>query len=189
MRFLGRVRWEPPTSRRTPWSRPRPDGKAGGRARASATRTQPEIAAPHRAGYAGILTQDCAAPPRIFRDLLQRPAVTVRVGEVDEPAPRLLVDVTDFDAALGQLGARLIGARDHHLHVVERPRRHPGQPLAHRDRAARPGRRQLHEPDVLAHGVVVVQHEPDLHIEVLRPVDIGHGHGHQLQFHVHADSL
>ena len=37
--------------------------------------------------------------------------------------------------------------------------------------------------------VVVVDDEADLLVELLGPVDVGHGHHHQLQLHVHDPRL
>lgn len=47
--------------------------------------------------------------------LLKRPPIAVRVGEVDEASPRLLVDRANFDAALQEVSARSISIDDHHL--------------------------------------------------------------------------
>ena len=60
-------------------------------------------------------------------------------------------------------------------------------PAADRDRAGRPRRGDLHEPDLVAHGVVMVDDEADLLVELLGPVDVGHRHPDQLQLDVHAD--
>ena len=55
----------------------------------------------------------------IALDLLDIPGVAVRVLEVDEPAPRLIVDLADLDAAAGQVGMRGVGVGDDKLQTLE----------------------------------------------------------------------
>ena len=109
---------------------------------------------------------------------------------MDEAAPRLLLDLGHLDAAPDELGAHRVGVGDDQLQVVEAAGHDLRQPLADGDRAGRPGRSELHEPDLVAHRVVVVGVEADpLDVELLGPVDIGHGHRHQLELHVHASTV
>ena len=48
-------------------------------------------------------------------DLLDGPVVAVRVFDVEEPAPRLVVDLARVEAALTQLALRLLDVRGHCL--------------------------------------------------------------------------
>ena len=129
------------------------------------------------------------APAAPLGQLLKRPPVAVRVGEVDEAAPRLLVHLAGLDPALEQLGADGVGVGHDHHQVVQGPGRHLGQTLAERDRAAGPGRGHLDEAEVLADRVVVVGVEPDRQVELLGPVDVGDRDRHQLESHLHDRSL
>jgi hypothetical protein len=52
------------------------------------------------------------------RQLLQRPGVAVRVGEGDEGAPRLHVDVACLDSVAQQRFAGCRDVGDHHLHAA-----------------------------------------------------------------------
>ena len=133
----------------------------------------------------GLPVAIAAGTHRPVGELLQRPAVAVGIGEVDEAAPRLLVDIAGLDPSPGEFGTDLVGVGDDHLEVVQRARRERGQPFADGDRAARAGRRELHEADVVADRVVLIGVESDAHVEVLGTVDVGDRHGHQLQLHVH----
>ena len=75
------------------------------------------------------------------------------------------------------------------LQVVQRAGLHLGEPAADRDRAGRPGRGQLHEPDLVTHRLVVIDVEADLLVERLGHVDVGHGHHDQFQLHLHDPTL
>src|SRR5579859_3949706 len=95
------------------------------------------------------------------REFLEGPGVAVRVAEIDEPPPRLLVDLAGLDAAVDQVlaGGRSVG--NHNLDPLLRPGRHLGDPGAQHNRAGRAGRGELHEPQSLVVLVVVVGVEAD----------------------------
>ena len=82
---------------------------------------------------------------RAIRELLHRPGVAVRVAEVDEGSPVLLVDVADRDAAAEQILARRLDVRDDDLQALLRARSHLGDAGADHDGAGRARRRELHE--------------------------------------------
>src|SRR5205809_28510 len=93
--------------------------------------------------------------------------------------PRLLV-------ADGSALACGLYVGDDHLHALLRARGHLGDPGAQHDRARRPGRGELHEPQRLGHLVVVVGVEADLvHIKRLSAVHIGHRDRDELNLPVH----
>ena len=120
------------------------------------------------------------------RDLLDGPAIAIRIAEIDEGAPRLHVDVADLDAAPDEFCARGVYVRDHQLETPDRPRPHVGDAGADRDRAGRSGRRQLDESKPLSHGDVDVGVEAGpLGIEGLGAVDVGYGDGYQFKTKVH----
>jgi hypothetical protein len=75
--------------------------------------------------------------PRL--DLLDRPAVAVRVAKEHERAPREVLDLADVDAAARELGVRGLDVGDHELESLNGPRGRIGDalPLPDRDRACR----------------------------------------------------
>jgi len=92
---------------------------------------------------------------RAGRQLLQRPAAAVWIAEEDEGAPGVRLDVAYVDTPSGQLCVRSLDVRDDDL-WTSRADGSVRESLAEGDGARRPGWRQLHEADLLAHGVVVV---------------------------------
>ena len=76
------------------------------------------------------------------------------------------------------------------LQALDGARRRLDDAGADRDRAARAGRGELHEAQVLVHLVVVVGVEPGLvHVERLRAVDVGDRHRDELEPVVHGRPL
>src|ERR671924_1955189 len=80
------------------------------------------------------------------RELLDGPAVAVRIGEEDEATPREVLDLTGLDAAAAQLATRRLDVLHHELEALLRTRLHVGQALPDGNRARRARGRQLHEP-------------------------------------------
>src|SRR5258705_6516020 len=96
------------------------------------------------------------------RELLDGPAVAVRVAEVDERAPGLDVDLADPDAASRELVVRGLDVLDDELEAAHRAGLGFGEADAHGDGARRAGRRELDETELRVHGRVVVEVEPGL---------------------------
>ena len=120
------------------------------------------------------------------RNRLDGPAVSVRVAEEDERAPRELLHLADLDPAGDELRMRSVNVGHHQLQALDRARRHVAEPRSDRDRAARPGRRQLDEADLVADLVVVVGVEADLlGVESLRAVDVRDRNLHELESPIH----
>ncbi len=117
---------------------------------------------------------------------LQGPLVAIGVGEVDERAPGLLVDVACPDAAPAQLVARGGRIGHDHLQAPLRSGCHVGDADTDHDRARGAWRCQLDEPQTLVHQVVVVGVETHLFdVELLGAIDIGHWHRDDLELHLH----
>jgi len=126
-------------------------------------------------------------PPR---ELLDGPPVAVRVTEEDEPAPREVLDVTHVDTAIAQLIVSDLDVVDDELHAPERPGHGIDKSLAHGDGAARARWRELHEPYLVPHRVVVIGVEPQLlRIEGLRPVNVGDRDNNELEPPIHVRSF
>ena len=131
------------------------------------------------------------SPFGVVRQLLHRPPVAVRIGEVDERAPRLHIDLAHRSARGRAAPSRAASASDTTICSASSE---PGailvRPLADRDRTGRPGRGELDETDLVAHRLVHVEHEADLvDVEVPGPIDVGDRHAHQFKFEVHTANL
>src|SRR4051812_40438592 len=124
---------------------------------------------------------------RALGNLLHRPAVPVGILEEHEAAPWEVLHLADRDAARLQLVAGRVGVFDHQLQPLQRARLGRGDARADRNRARGTGRRQLHEPQVLADDVVVVGVEADLvDVEGFGAIDVRDRDGDQLELVVHA---
>src|SRR5215207_6079614 len=100
------------------------------------------------------------SPPRHpGRDLLEQPAVAVRVaerrvrevrapGQVEPGRLRRLVDLADLDAAADEILSGGVDVLDRQVQLLEGPGLHGRYALAEVDRGLRPGRRHLHLPEV-----------------------------------------
>ena len=143
-------------------------------------------------GHAGHERSDRAHGAMLRRgwQLLHAPRVAVGVAEEDERSPREHLHVAHLDPALGEMGSRLFDVVDDDLQACDRAGSGIGEPGADRDRARRPGRRDLHEPHLVAHRMVVVEVEARLvDVERLRAVDVGDGHVHEFEPEVHHPSI
>src|SRR5918994_942452 len=95
-------------------------------------------------------------------NLLDCPAVPIRVLEEDELAPIELLDLGNVHSPLDELCARRVNVGDDHLEALQGTGLHCHDSSPHCNRACRSGRRELHEPEILAHLVVVVGNKADL---------------------------
>lgn len=91
-----------------------------------------------------------------------------------------LLDLTDLDPALEQLGPGKVGVGDHQLQSLDASGGHLVGAAGQCDRAGRSRRGQLHEPKLLAHLVVVFGDEADLLVEGLGSIQVGY-HLHKLE--------
>src|SRR5918997_7172254 len=119
-------------------------------------------------------------------NLLHGPAVAVRIAEEDERAPDEVLNLGDFHSPLEELRARGVYVRDDHLHTLDGAGLRLRDPRPYCDRAGRPGRRQLHEANLVADPVIVVGVEAGLFsVEGLRPVHVRDGYRHQFDLPIH----
>ena len=142
------------------------------------------------------------------RDLLQQPAVAVRVAERGEGAVagvigRGAADATaravglelsarrpgvehlaDLDTAGGELVARSLDVGDDQVEALGRAGRGRRDVRAELDRAPRAGRRELDDPEAVIEGEVGVEPPPEPPVELLRAVDIRDGDDDHLELHV-----
>src|SRR5215208_3605582 len=110
-----------------------------------------------------------AGEPR--RDLLELPAVAVRVAErgprevrarvVVEPGGSVHRHLADVDAAADEIVPDSLDVADDEDHARGGSRLRRGATLAELDRARRVGRRELHRPDVVADDQVDVEAPPE----------------------------
>src|SRR4051794_40808815 len=129
------------------------------------------------------------------RDLLEHPAVAIRVAErclrevraslrrFDARGPPLL-HRADIDAAADEVVAGGVDVVDHEDHALGGARLSRRAALAELDRARRVRRRHLHRAEVVADDQVDVEPPSEALIEALRAIDIGDGDLHDLQGHV-----
>jgi hypothetical protein len=140
------------------------------------------------------------------RDLLQQPAVAVRVAErrerpvvgvlrrrpdgpvgvadvVEDPA-RVVEDLGDLDPAPDQVLPRRRDVGHRQLQPLIRARIGPGDPFAEDDRALRPRRRELHHPEAHLVADIIDVHPPaEAFVERFGPIHVGHRHQHNLELH------
>src|SRR5207244_8851136 len=118
--------------------------------------------------------------------LLHRPAVAIRVAKEDERAPGKLLDLAHLDAPPDQLRPGGVDVGHDQLEALGGARRRVDESFPQGNRAGRPRRCQLHEPDFIADRLVVVRIEADLlRIEGLGAVDVRNGDGYQFELPVH----
>ena len=150
---------------------------------------------------------DPAGQPR--RDLLQQPAVAVRVAERGEGAVAGVIgrgpaDATaravglelsarrpgvehlaDLDTAGDELVARSLDVGDDQVEALGRAGRGRRDVRAELNRAPRAGRRELDDPEAVIEGEVGVEPPAQRLIEALGAIDVGDGQHHNFKFHVH----
>src|SRR5580704_8517426 len=139
---------------------------------------------PHSAGKArGDLLQQPRVAVRIVERGIRLVRASLRVGS----RYRALVEVehlADVRATADQLGARRIDVTDSEQQSLSGPGRRGGEALAELDRALRVRGRQLDYPEVLPEGDIGVQAPTEILVELLCPVDVGHGQCHGLELQV-----
>src|SRR5215203_651260 len=107
----------------------------------------------------------CRAPAGPYSrvgQLLQGPAVAVRVLEGGVQDPPEILDLADVHPALGELGTRRVDVRDDQVQPLDGARLSVHDPGPYRDRAGRPRGRELHDAKLVAGPVVEVRVESDL---------------------------
>src|SRR5438034_3348355 len=119
-----------------------------------------------------------------LRDLLQQPAVAVRIGERREAAIRLALrirarlvpagaqaapvpDLADVRAVADQVVPGGLDVIDDQIHVLHRAGRHRRQPEPELDRSGRARRGELYHPVVLVDREVSVEPPPEARVEGL----------------------
>src|SRR6185312_12393701 len=142
------------------------------------------------------ISRRIGGPPGVFGglaavgNLLDRPGVAVGIAEEDECTPGEGLHFSYLQAPAQQLSAGGVDVRYHELQSAERTGSAVNEPLAERDRTGRARRRQLHEPQLVVDGVIMIELETHLvDIEGNRAIGIGDGHGHQLKLEVHRTVL
>ena len=144
------------------------------------------------------------------RDLLEQPAVAVRITERGERAVAAMLGIrtadpdppkqiglvragvhavavehfADLDAAIEQLFAGGLDVGDDQVQALGGAGRRRGDVLAEDDRAPGAGRRELDHAEVFTVVVVGVEPPPELRVELLRAVDIRDGDDDDLELHV-----
>src|SRR4051812_7304401 len=135
-----------------------------------------------------------AAPGDPGRDLLEQPAVAVRVaeggvrevrapGQVKPGGLRLLLHLADVDASADEILPGGVDVLDRQVELLERPGLHRRDALAEVDRGLRAGRRHLHLPEV-AEVDVDVEPPSQALVEAQCPIDVGDWDRHHLEPHV-----
>src|SRR3954447_19077537 len=135
-----------------------------------------------------------AAPGDPGRDLLEQPAVAVRVAErrvrevraprqVEPRRLRRLLHVADVDAAAEEILPGGVDVLDRQVQLLQGPGLHRRDALTEVDGGLRPRRRHLHLPEV-AEVDIDVQPPAQALIEAKRSIDIGDRHRYHLEPHV-----
>src|SRR6185437_3944778 len=90
-------------------------------------------------------------------------------------------DLAHLDPSAPQVLPGLLDVAHDQVHVLHRARRGGADAVTDGDRAVRPGRGEVHDPEILSGGVVQVLAEPDPVVEGLCPVDVGNRKNDQLK--------
>jgi hypothetical protein len=102
----------------------------------------------------------------------------------------LHVHIRHLEPAIDQLLTSGLSVGDDHLQALHRSWWRCGDPFAEGDRARGARGRELHEPQLIIHALVVVRVESDLvDVERFGTVDVGNGKNHQLKLPVHTALL
>src|SRR5713101_3871154 len=119
-------------------------------------------------------------------ELLQGPAIAIRITKIGKRPPGLHIDLTDVHASFDQFRASGFDVRDHHEKPFERSGRHGGDAHPNHDGAGRTGRGQLDKAQVLPHLLVKISVKADLlRIKSLGAVNVCDRDRNQFEFHLH----
>src|SRR5258706_369798 len=95
-------------------------------------------------------------------ELLQGPAIAIRITNIGKSPPILHIDLTDVNASFDQFLADGFHVRDHHKKPFERSGLHAGDAHPDHDGAGRAGRGQLDKAQVLPDLLVKISVKADL---------------------------
>ena len=103
-------------------------------------------------------------------------------------------DLADLDAAAQQIGTRGLDVRDDEVHVLGRSGRGGRHLRPELDRAGRPGRRELDDPEAVVEREVGIEPPAEPRVELLRALDVGDRDDNDLELqvtgrHIHILSL
>src|SRR6266699_3933135 len=119
-------------------------------------------------------------------DLLQGPAIAIRITKIGKRSPILHIDLTDVNAPFDQFLAHGFHVRDHHKKPFERSGLHGGDAHPHHDGAGRTGRGQLDKAQVLPDLLVKISVKAHLlRIKSLCAVNVCDRYRNQFEFHLH----
>ena len=92
-------------------------------------------------------------------------------------------DVTYLDAATDELGMGGLDVGDDQA-ASGRAGSGGREPQAERDRGPGAGGRELHDPEAVHRGDVIIEPPTQVIVELLGPVNVGHGNDLHLELHV-----
>src|SRR5258708_18950735 len=119
-------------------------------------------------------------------ELLQGPAIAIRITKIGKRPPILHIDLTDVNASFDQVLAHAFHVRDHHKKPFERSGLHGGDAHPNHDGAGRTGRGQLDKAQVLPDLLVKISVKADLlRIKSLGAVNVCNRYRNQFEFHLH----
>jgi hypothetical protein len=95
-----------------------------------------------------------------------------------------VVHVADVGAVPDEVGPGGVDVRDRENQPDRAPGPGRGEALAEVNRALRVGRRELHDPEVVADGKVGIQPPAEVLVEALGPVDVGDIQRHDLEVQI-----
>src|SRR6266487_1695575 len=95
-------------------------------------------------------------------ELLQGPAIAIRITKIGKRPPGLNVDLTDVSASFDQLLADGFHVRDHHEKPFERSGLHGGDAYPNHYGAGRTGRGQLDKAQILPDLLIMISVKADL---------------------------
>src|SRR5205809_5009923 len=120
-------------------------------------------------------------------ELLQGPAIAIRITKIGKRPPILHVDLTDVNASFDQFLANDFHIGDYQKKPFERPGLHGGDAHPNHDGAGRTGRGQLDKAQVLPDLLVKISVKADLlRIKSLGAVNICDRDRNQFEFHLHS---
>src|SRR5260370_42080200 len=117
-------------------------------------------------------------------DLLQGPAIAIRITKIGKRPPILHIDLTDVHASFDQFLADGFHVPDYHKKPFERSGLHGGDAHPNHDGAGRTGGGQLDKAQVLPHLLVKISVKADLlRIKSLFSVNVCDRDRNQFEFH------